>query len=413
MDRTRRANSRLHFLPLLCSAWFGLVWLCCNLIFEPWPPSCGVWQESGLAVWIGGHLQPLAEVPPAAAVMLITSFVAFFTEFASNTATIIIFLPVIAELVRPPFDHCSYWQNVTQRTAWSRGQRAEESMYLLVLGWILPSAAVLPLTSFVCPEACEDQLTLTTVVNNLCLVLCDRLQEGALFSRLSFEHLHASLSPSGHPSVNQPALLHDPCNSRLLLRLHAASVHATQLHRLRLGASHGQRHGNAHTSAQARSTLCCLSSPHLCSPLAAPQVKTGLVMNVLGILCVSLAINTWGVAMFNLTDNPDWAQTNKTTHVPAMHTPVQALNGTFWPPRCLQNRCSEMKQGWSVCVNARTSSVTFYEVNFFQDTGGALFRAEPCWHKLNHLMSVFNWNYWVCVAAAAANLTSAGKMKFV
>lgn len=43
----------------------------------------------------------MAEVPPAAAVMLITGFVACFTEFASNTATIIIFLPVIAELVRP------------------------------------------------------------------------------------------------------------------------------------------------------------------------------------------------------------------------------------------------------------------------------------------------------------------------
>lgn len=44
-------------------------------------------------------------------------------------------------------------------------------------------------------------------------------------------------------------------------------------------------------------------------------MKTGVVMNVLGILCVSLAMNTWGVAMFNLTDNPDWAQTNKTTQV--------------------------------------------------------------------------------------------------
>ena len=42
----------------------------------------------------------MAEVPPPAAVMLITAFLASFTEFASNTATIIIFLPVIAELVR-------------------------------------------------------------------------------------------------------------------------------------------------------------------------------------------------------------------------------------------------------------------------------------------------------------------------
>ena len=58
-------------------------------------------QESGLASRIGGHLQPLAEVPAPAAAMLLTAFVACFTEFASNTATIIIFLPVIAELVRP------------------------------------------------------------------------------------------------------------------------------------------------------------------------------------------------------------------------------------------------------------------------------------------------------------------------
>ena len=80
-----------------------LALLCCDLILDPWPLSCGVWQESGLASWIGGHLQPLAEVPPAAAVMLITGFLACFTEFASNTATIIIFLPVIAELVRLDF----------------------------------------------------------------------------------------------------------------------------------------------------------------------------------------------------------------------------------------------------------------------------------------------------------------------
>lgn len=48
---------------------------------------------------MGGRLQSLAKVPPPVAVALITAFIACFTEFASNTATIIIFLPVIAELV--------------------------------------------------------------------------------------------------------------------------------------------------------------------------------------------------------------------------------------------------------------------------------------------------------------------------
>ncbi|KAG2461678.1 S13A3 protein, partial [Polypterus senegalus] len=63
----------------------------CNLIVP-------VNQESGLSLWIGSRLQPLESVPPGVAVLLITLVIASFTEFASNTATIIIFLPVLAEL---------------------------------------------------------------------------------------------------------------------------------------------------------------------------------------------------------------------------------------------------------------------------------------------------------------------------
>ncbi|XP_044296309.1 solute carrier family 13 member 3 isoform X1 [Varanus komodoensis] len=55
-------------------------------------------EESGLSVWIGGRLDPLENLPPPLAVILITIVIAMFTEFASNTATIIIFLPVLAEL---------------------------------------------------------------------------------------------------------------------------------------------------------------------------------------------------------------------------------------------------------------------------------------------------------------------------
>ncbi|XP_053106825.1 Na(+)/dicarboxylate cotransporter 3 isoform X1 [Hemicordylus capensis] len=55
-------------------------------------------EESGLSTWIGGRLDPLENVPPPVAVILITIVIALFTEFASNTATIIIFLPVLAEL---------------------------------------------------------------------------------------------------------------------------------------------------------------------------------------------------------------------------------------------------------------------------------------------------------------------------
>ncbi|MEE6527247.1 hypothetical protein FKM82_028490 [Ascaphus truei] len=61
--------------------------------------SCFSFQVSGLSTWIGGRLQPLEGLPPALAVLLITILIASFTEFASNTATIIVFLPVLSELV--------------------------------------------------------------------------------------------------------------------------------------------------------------------------------------------------------------------------------------------------------------------------------------------------------------------------
>ncbi|XP_069808619.1 Na(+)/dicarboxylate cotransporter 3 isoform X2 [Dendropsophus ebraccatus] len=55
-------------------------------------------ETSGLSTWIGSRLQPLEGLPPAVAVLLITILIASFTEFASNTATIIVFLPVLSEL---------------------------------------------------------------------------------------------------------------------------------------------------------------------------------------------------------------------------------------------------------------------------------------------------------------------------
>lgn len=39
------------------------------------------------------------------------------------------------------------------------------------------------------------------------------------------------------------------------------------------------------------------------------QVKAGIVMNVIGVLCVTLAINTWGRPMFSLDTLPAWANT--------------------------------------------------------------------------------------------------------
>uniref|UniRef100_A0A3Q3RHN1 Solute carrier family 13 member 3 n=1 Tax=Mastacembelus armatus TaxID=205130 RepID=A0A3Q3RHN1_9TELE len=135
-------------------------------------------EESGLASWMGGHLQPLAEVPPAAAVMLITAFLACFTEFASNTATIIIFLPVIAIHV------------------------SVNPLYFMIPATVGCSYAFM--------------LPVSTPPNSIAFA------------------------------------------SGLLM--------------------------------------------------VKDMVKTGFVMNILGILSVSLAMNTWGVAMFNLNTYPEWTR---------------------------------------------------------------------------------------------------------
>ncbi|KAL6119383.1 slc13a3 [Pungitius sinensis] len=161
-------------------------------------------EESGLATWIGGHLQPLAEVPPAAAVMLITAFLACFTEFASNTATIIIFLPVIAELAI----HVSV-----------------NPLYFMIPATIGCSYAFM--------------LPVSTPPNSIAFA-------------------------SGHLMVKD-------------------------------------------------------------------MVKTGVVMNILGILSVTLAMNTWGVAMFDLNTYPEWAHhMNKSAVVTDVHpSAILPLNATL------------------------------------------------------------------------------------
>ncbi|KAE8292891.1 Solute carrier family 13 member 3 Na(+)/dicarboxylate cotransporter 3 [Larimichthys crocea] len=161
-------------------------------------------EESGLASWIGGHLQPLAEVPPAAAVMLITAFLACFTEFASNTATIIIFLPVIAELAI----HISV-----------------NPLYFMIPATVGCSFAFM--------------LPVSTPPNSIAFA-------------------------SGHLMVKD-------------------------------------------------------------------MVKTGFVMNILGILSVSLAMNTWGMAMFDLSTYPEWAHPiNKSAVVTDVHlSAVHSLNATL------------------------------------------------------------------------------------
>ncbi|KAM4726614.1 solute carrier family 13 member 2 [Anableps anableps] len=43
------------------------------------------------------------------------------------------------------------------------------------------------------------------------------------------------------------------------------------------------------------------------------MVKAGFMLNIIGILCINLGINTWGYAMFNMGTFPQWANTTHST----------------------------------------------------------------------------------------------------
>nr|XP_014346573.1 PREDICTED: solute carrier family 13 member 3 isoform X3 [Latimeria chalumnae] len=137
-------------------------------------------EESGLSIWIGTRLQPLENLSPGLAVLLITVVIASFTEFASNTATIVIFLPVLAELAI---------------------RLKVNPLYLMIPGTVGCSYAFM--------------LPVSTPPNSIAFA-------------------------SGHLLVKD-------------------------------------------------------------------MVKTGIIMNLMGVLLLSLAINTWGQYIFHLATFPDWA----------------------------------------------------------------------------------------------------------
>lgn len=46
------------------------------------------------------------------------------------------------------------------------------------------------------------------------------------------------------------------------------------------------------------------------------KARAGFILNIIGILCINLGINTWGTAMFNLGTFPTWANGTNSTHTP-------------------------------------------------------------------------------------------------
>lgn len=136
---------------------------------------------------------------------------------------------------------------------------------------------------------------------------------------------------AGYSCLSEPSVLHDSCHSRMFICLHAASVHATKLHRLCIRTSHGQRHGK---TVVAPLVVMQYWNRGSLTNFVSSQVKTGFVMNILGILSVTLAMNTWGVAMFDLNTFPEWAHPfNKSVVVAdGRFSSVRSLNATLWSP---------------------------------------------------------------------------------
>lgn len=59
------------------------------------------YQESGLSLWIGHQLLSLHSLPGPAIALCVSVIIAVVTEVMSNVATTTLFLPVLAQLVRP------------------------------------------------------------------------------------------------------------------------------------------------------------------------------------------------------------------------------------------------------------------------------------------------------------------------
>ncbi|XP_058531647.1 solute carrier family 13 member 2 isoform X2 [Ochotona princeps] len=52
------------------------------------------------------------------------------------------------------------------------------------------------------------------------------------------------------------------------------------------------------------------------------MARAGIVLNILGVLVIALAINSWSIPMFNLHTFPSWAHTNSTFHCLSTSTPT-------------------------------------------------------------------------------------------
>lgn len=127
-----------------------------------------------------------------------------------------------------------------------------------------------------------------------------------------FSSLH---DPVGDPP-HQPAPHSHPVHHVRVLRGHAPGGEPPQRHRLQLRPRQDQRHGTCRTDPPPpplapRATVPAAWTAPLFLLLL--QVKAGFGVNLIGVAVVMLAITTWGVPLFNLTEFPVWAMARNVT----------------------------------------------------------------------------------------------------
>ncbi|XP_077449663.1 solute carrier family 13 member 4 isoform X1 [Stigmatopora argus] len=161
-------------------------------------------KVSGLSVWIGRQLEPMSGLPPWAVTLLACLLVSAVTEFASNPATLTVFLPILSALVRPG--------------AISRKEPRDSFLTLSAL----PSQS----------ETLQINPLHTLIPSTMCVSFGVMLPVGNPPNAIVFSY--------GHLQIGD-------------------------------------------------------------------MVKAGFGVNLIGVAVVMLAITTWGVPLFNLTEFPGWA----------------------------------------------------------------------------------------------------------
>lgn len=135
---------------------------------------------------------------------------------------------------------------------------------------------------------------------------------------------------SGHnyraPSALCDAALHD----QRFVGIHASCSHSSQRHRFLLWQPQSLGHGMVDYNLNLNFIKlkwdlnvkiqfwghCTWKNQWIIVFSFCLKAQAGFILNIIGILCINLGINTWGMAMFNLGTFPTWANGTNSTHTP-------------------------------------------------------------------------------------------------